>query len=184
MADEKTTIEEIKLQFSDLKDTLLGLFKKDLKFGSATTKDGKKLTYDGTELKEGITAKFGDEAVPDGDYVLDNGDTLKIEGGLVKEFKKFEQEPVNQGYTKEELDAKFSALEKSNTESMDKLATAITALLGNNAKTLEAVEKFAAQTKEPAIKRTGMTGSPDTIGDAKAAERAEALKKMQGLTQN
>lgn len=184
MAEDKNVIEEIKTGFASIttafkewRDSL-----KTEKFGAVKTKDGKVIDYPGTELKEGITAKFGDEAVPDGDYTLENGDTCKIEGGVIKEFKKKEQEPAVQSYSKEEMDEKFSALEKSNTESLDKLSQAITALLTNNEKTLEVVEKFAAQAKEPALKKTGMTGTPEVSGADKAAERAARLQKMQGLT--
>lgn len=179
MADEKTTIEQIQTGFNDLKETFAGILKSwkgEAKFGTATTKDGKKIDYEGSELKEGITAKFGDEAIPDGDYTLENGDTCKIEGGIIKEFKKFEQEAV-QTYSKEDLDAKFSALEKSNTESMSKLAEAITKLLSSNEKTLEVVQGFATQAKAPATNKNGQ-GAPATGDD----ERAKRIAKMRGLT--
>lgn len=184
MADDKTVIEEIKTGFASI-TTAFKEWRDSLKvekFGAVKTKDGKTIDYPGTELKEGITAKFGADPVPDGDYTLEDGSTCKIEGGVIKEFKRKEQEPVIQGYSKEELDTRFSALEKSNTEALEKIATAITGLLESNGKTLEVVEAFSKQTKEPALKRSGLTASPEAAGEDKAAERAARLKKMQGLT--
>ena len=73
---------------------------------------------DGTELNinkpEGEDIAVGDEATPDGEFVLEDGRKIKIEGGVITEIEK--EEPAADPDPNNLTDEEIAALQQENAE--------------------------------------------------------------------
>ena len=87
-----------------------------------TEKDDKQnyvlVAADGTELNinkpEGEDIAVGDEATPDGEFILEDGRKIKIEGGVITEIEK--EEPAADPDPNNLTDEEIAALQQENAE--------------------------------------------------------------------
>jgi hypothetical protein len=154
----KKAVESVKAEFAALKKQ---------KFASVMTSEGVAIVYEGEVIAAGVPVKLeSGEAVPDGEYVLENNTTVTIVDGMVKDIKETETaapastEAEIQYATQEKFDEavnsmneKFSGLETKIME-FEKVVNNLIELAG---KQVDALDEFSKQTPEPAAKPIART---------------------------
>jgi hypothetical protein len=104
----------------------------------AKTKDGKVISYKGEKLDKSVAVfevKDGVETpLADGDYVMEDGSTIMVAGGLIADIKAADPNPtpeqamaVAMSKHKTEVEALFETKFKANNESLIKKVDSLTA---------------------------------------------------------
>lgn len=145
--------EELKNVLAELKAFKLSFSKKQLKFGSAMTTDGKTLEYEGDVLAEGMAVMMDGAPAPDGTYTLEDGTTCEVAAGAVTKITM----PQNNEEQFSKIEERFAAIEAKFSEAETKLEEKLTAInktitdaLDKMTSGLEVVEKFSKATPTPA----------------------------------
>jgi len=151
----------------------------EVKLAEATLEGGDKIYFDGTLGVD--TAVFTDEAlevpVADGDFILENGDTFVVEGGVVTTLTpaEVEEEPEEEALEVNDFELKYNdllevvtglkkQLEKFNKQEKDMK--------------LE-IEKLSTEPEVESISQKPMDVRPLTDVE-KRLETLEAIRKLQG----
>ena len=180
----KDELNELKSNFMKFTESLK---KKDLKYGSVMTADGKTVSYDGEELEIGAAVMIDGQAAEDGVYTLEGGSTITVAGGVVTEMTEVEAEPamdmagqfsaINEKITG--FEAKFAEMEKNFSDTVQKFQTAIEQLSESMGKSLDLFEKFSAVTPEPENKPISKRQQIADKHAERAAQLAAAFKNLQ-----
>lgn len=156
----KAIIDELTLKFKEIKAHVLAFTKKaTIQLGTAVTKDGVILAFEGEALIPGLAVTIEDESkeqkpAPDAAYELESGDVVTIKDGKVEALDKLpaptEGQITRQEYEKVEKElgevkTAFAALELKFTQ----LAESHSSVTEVTEKTLELFTAFSKETPAP-----------------------------------